>query len=179
MSSLAHSLVSWSEFQQLPERPESAQRYELHDGEVVAVPPAKPIHIKIQRRIEKLLESIVGDWGVVTKEFPYRPQPNLQFWVSDVACLSQAHWDSMPSDEYPVFAPPLVIEVLSPSNTPAKTSRQRIVALSSGTEEFWVVDPIGRSVTVTRPSGTTLYRAGDMNSVLHFETPVSVDAIFA
>lgn len=108
--------VSWSEFQQLPERAESGQRYELHDGEVVAMPHPKPIHLKLRKRLEKVVESVCS---------------------------------------------------------------HRIVALSSGTAEFWVVDPIGRTVTVTQPSGTTLYRAGDMISVLHFETPVSVDAIFA
>lgn len=167
--------VSWSEFQQLPERAESGQRYELHEGEVVAMPHPKPIYLKLRKRLEKVVESVAGDWGVVKEVFPYRPQLNLQFWVADVACISQAHWDAMPDEEYPVFAPPLVIDILSP----AKTSSHRIVALSSGTEEFWVVDPVGRTVTVTRPSGTTLYRAGDVISVLHFETPVSVDAIFA
>ncbi|MCC6390044.1 MAG: Uma2 family endonuclease [Bryobacterales bacterium] len=57
MSSLAHSLVTWSKFLRLPERPETAKRYELHDGEVVVVPPARPIPIKLQKTIERLLEA--------------------------------------------------------------------------------------------------------------------------
>jgi Uma2 family endonuclease len=39
MSSLAHSPVTWQDFLRLPERPETGQRYELHDGEVIVVPP--------------------------------------------------------------------------------------------------------------------------------------------
>ena len=50
MSSLAHSLVAWEEFLRLPEHAETGKRYELHDGEVIVVPPARPIHIKLQKR---------------------------------------------------------------------------------------------------------------------------------
>ena len=83
MSSLVQSLVAWEEFLRLPERPETGQRYELQDGEVVIVPPARPLHIKLQKRIERLLEAVAGDLGVVTTEFPYRPVPNLQYWFAD------------------------------------------------------------------------------------------------
>ncbi len=87
MGSLTHSLVTWAEFLRLPERPETGQRYELHDGEVVLMPPARPLHIKLQKRIERLLETLAGDRGVVTIEFPYRPGLNLQYWFADVAYL--------------------------------------------------------------------------------------------
>lgn len=179
MSSLAHSLVSWPEFQRLPERPESGQRFELHDGEVIVVPPARPIHIKLQKRIEKLLESIAGAWGIVTIEFPYRPQPNLQFWVADVACIRQSDWDAMPPDEYRIFAPQIIVEILSPSNSPAKTNRQRIVALSSGTEEFWVVDPSARTVTVTNATGTTEFQDNAIIEIPTLGASLPSQAIFA
>jgi Uma2 family endonuclease len=63
MSSLAQSLVTWEEFVRLPERPEADKRYELHDGEVIVVPPARPLHIKLQKRIERLIETAAGDRG--------------------------------------------------------------------------------------------------------------------
>ena len=53
-----------------------------------------------------------------------------------------------------------------------------MIALSSGTEEFWVVDPVGGTVTVTKLSGTTLYGAGDVIPVLYFEATVPVEAMF-
>ena len=43
---------------------------------------------------------------------------------------------------------PLIIEVLSPSNRPAKLERQRLAAFSGGTREFWVVDPQNRAIEV-------------------------------
>jgi Uma2 family endonuclease len=179
MSSRAHSLVTWPEFLRLPERPETGKRHELHDGEVVLVPPARPLHIKLQKRIEHLLESLAAERGVVTIEFPYRPAPNLQYWFADVAYIPRADWDAMPPNDYPVYAPALIVEVLSPSNTPAKISRQRIVAMSAGTLEFLVVDPEKRTVQVTDPAGIKTYGAEDAIPVSLFATTVSVDQIFA
>jgi Uma2 family endonuclease len=106
--------------------------------------------------------------------------PNLQFWFADVAFVLQADWDALPPDEYPVYAPALVIEVLSPSNTPAKVNRQLIVAMSSGTQEFWVVDAANRTVQVTEFSGTKTYAAGDaIRLTLFGGASIAVDQMFA
>jgi Uma2 family endonuclease len=88
---------------------------------------------------------------------------------------------------YEVYAPPLIVEVLSPSdrrikgtNTPEKISRQRVAAMSNGTGEFWVVDADKRTVVVTTSEGVQPYGSGD--SIPVSITPgrsVSVDAIFA
>ena len=161
MTSLTHSLVTWAEFLRLPERPPEGQRYELHDGEVSVVPPPRPLHKKLQKRIERLLEALAGDRGVVTTEFPYRPVVNLQYWVADVAYIPQADWDALPPNDYPIYSPPLIVEVLSPSNSSAKIDRQRIVAMSAGTQEFWIVDPEHRTVQVTNLSGTKTYTGED------------------
>jgi Uma2 family endonuclease len=178
MSSRAHSLVTWPEFLRLPERPDTGQRHELHDGEVVLAPPARPLHIKLQKRIEHLLETLAAERGIVTIEFPYRPAPNLQFWFADVAYVPRADWDAMPPNDYPVYSSAWIVEVLSPSNAPAKIARQRIVAMSAGTQEFWVVDPEKRTVQVTDGASMTVYTAGDTIPVSLFESTVSVDDIF-
>jgi Uma2 family endonuclease len=180
MSSLAQSLVTWEDFLQLPERPESGQRYELQDGEVIIVPPARPLHIKLQKQMERLIEAVAGDRGVVTTEFPYRPVPNLQFWFADVAYIPKPDWDALPPDDYPIYAPPLVVEILSPSNTATKVNRQRIVALSAGTEEFWVVDAQKRIVQVTDLRGSRIYSSGDVIPLRSFgDAIILVAQIFA
>jgi len=180
MSSLAQSFVTWAEFLRLPERPETGKRYELHDGEVVLVPPARPLHIKIQKRIERLIEAAAGDRGVVTIEFPYRPLPNLQYWFADVAYIPKADWDALPPNDYPVYAPALIVEVLSPSNVAVKVDRQRIIAMSAGTQEFWVVDADKRTVLITDLTGTRMYGAGDSVPLALLGTAtLPVDAIFA
>jgi Uma2 family endonuclease len=100
--------------------------------------------------------------------------------VADVACVPRSDWDALPPDEYPVYAPALIVEVLSPSNVPAKISRQRIVAMSAGTQEFWVVDPEQRTVHVTDLRGANLYHAGEeIGCALLGVGGVAVDRIFA
>jgi Uma2 family endonuclease len=180
MSTLARSLVTWKEFLRLPERPEGSQRYELQDGEVIIVPPARPLHIKLQKRIERLLEALAGERGVVTIEFPCRPVVNLQYWFADVAYVPKPNWDALPPDDYPIYSPALIVEVLSPSNTPAKVNRQRIVAMSAGTDEFWVIDPENRTVLVTDLRSAKVYASGDTIplTVLAAGT-IAVDDIFA
>jgi Uma2 family endonuclease len=180
MSSLAHKLASWSEFQELPERPENGMRYELHDGQVIVVPPPRPVHRKVQKRIERLLEAGASRLGVVETESPYRPAPNLQYWVADIAFIDQADWDAMPPNDFPVYAPVLIVEVLSPSNTPAKNNRQRTIAMAAGTREFWVADAAKRTIQVSDSEGTREHADGDHISLgLLGGDSIAVDLIFA
>jgi len=143
------------------------------------MPPARPIHIKLQKRIEKLLEELAGERGVVVTEFPYRPVLNLQYWVADIAYVPRNDWDALPPDEYPVYAPPLIVDVLSPSDPPCQLNRKRIVAMSAGTQEFWVVDSGKQTVQVTDLNGTNIYAIGDSISLTMLGGVVSVEQIFA
>lgn len=150
MSTVGSALVTWEEFLQL-EDPEDGTRLELHDGEVVALPPARPIHVYIQQVLLHWLTNAAAGLGSAAMEFPYRPAANLQFWYADVAYLSNEDWEMMRSQEYSVYAPPLIAEVLSPSNRPAKIQRQRVAAFSCGTREFWVVNPDKQTIEVSLP----------------------------
>ena len=78
-----------------------------------------------------------------------------------------------------VYAPPLIVEVLSPSNTDNELNRKRVVAMSAGAVEFWIVDGDSRTVHVTTQGGLRTYRAGE-NIALSAVAGVrlAVDAIF-
>jgi Uma2 family endonuclease len=154
MSTVGTALTTWDEFVELPD-PEDATHYELHDGEVVVVPTPKPIHVYIQNLLMRWLTTQARGRGYGSLEFPYRPAANLQYWYADVAYLPNEDWRAMRTTEYQVYAPPLVIEVLSPSNRPEKIRRQRVAAFSGGTREFWVVDPVARTVEVSLPGSTS------------------------
>src|SRR5258708_1842743 len=161
MSTVGVALTTWEEFVELPD-PEDGARYELHDGEVVVVPPPKPVHVWIQHLLVRWFHSQAQGRGYAASEFPYRPTTNLQFWYADVAYLPIEDWRAMQTNEYLVYSPPLVIEVLSPSNRPGKIQRQRIAAFSGGTKEFWVIDPTARTIEVSVPGATSrIYKEDD------------------
>ena len=161
MRTIGTALTTWEEFVELPD-PDDAIHYELRDGEVVVLPPPKPVHVWIQNVLMRWLTAQAQGRGYADKEFPYRPTTNLQFWVADVAYVPVEDWRAVRTAEYLVYSPPLVIEVLSPSNRPEKIQRQRIAAFSGGTKEFWVVGPTARTIEVSIPGATSrIYKDGE------------------
>jgi hypothetical protein len=53
--------------------------------------------------MERLLEAVAGDLGVVTTEFPYiAPFRTCSIGSRTVAYIPQADWDALPPDVYPV-----------------------------------------------------------------------------
>jgi Uma2 family endonuclease len=161
-TTLTTCLTTWDGFLQLPDGPEGTH-CELHDGEVVVMPPPRPVHVYVQGLLVEWLTAAARGLGRAAMEFPYRPALNLQFWYADVAYLPNEDWLAMRGQDYPVYAPPLVIEVLSPSNKPEKIRRQRIAAFSGGTEEFWVVGPVSQTVEVSLPGQPSrVYRTDEM-----------------
>ena len=182
MSSLATRLVTWEEFVELPERTETGGHYELHDGEVVRVLPPADRHIALQAQIMRLLRPAEVFGFEILMEFPYRPTADLQYWKADVAIVPTDVRKAMARRSglsWQVYAPPLVVEVLSPSNTDDELNRKRVVAMSAGTVEFWIVDGDCRTVHVTTRGGLRTYRAGE-NIALSAVAGVrlAVDAIF-
>jgi Uma2 family endonuclease len=178
MSSLATALVTFDDFVNLPD-PDNARRYELHDGEVVLVPPARPIHVATQMTVVDLLRAVEQFGFIVSNEYPYRPAANYQFWYADVAVLPASIRAEMSTwEQYKPYSPDLIIEVLSPSNTKTKIAKQRIASMSHGTREFWVIDADERTVHVTSANGNIrLFHPGDSVDVLGV-IPIDISAIF-
>jgi Uma2 family endonuclease len=151
MSTVRKALVTWEQFLELPD-PEPGIHLELHNGEVVSVAPPRPLHILVQMRLAKRLTTRGQDRGYGAQEFPYRPAENLQFWHADVAYVPKEDLRDMQGYLYPIYAPPLIVEVLSPSNRRSKIRAQRIAAFAAGTQEFWIVDTHERSIQVYYPN---------------------------
>ena len=153
MGTASATLTTWEEFLLLPDEQEydKGNHLELHDGEVVVVPPPRAVHTYKQAWLVKWFTLAAQGQGYAMAEFPYRPAANLQFWRADVAYLPNEDWQALRRDDYPVYSPPLIVEVLSPSHRRAKIDQQRMVAFSGGTREFWVVDLTRRTIEVTVP----------------------------
>ena len=172
-------LMSFAEFEQLPDRP--GFRQELHHGELVEVAPPKSDHFMIQQMLRDLLDQAGRASGRAYTEVGFRPLPEREFYVVDVAFASHEWWKRFYAVPYFLGVPDLVIEVLSPSNTVSKINEKAKLCLENGSREFWTVDRNIRQVKVSAPSGETVtYRLGQ-EIPLYFapDTKVSVDAIFA
>src|ERR1700679_3590363 len=118
---VTNALLSVAEFARLPQ-PAGGVRQELHHGELVELPPVKKLHTKLRKGLVSLLEARLNpaEHGVdhgVEKEFPFRPAPEYEVWVADVALFSLALWEQTADDDYFRGVPAIVIQVLSPSNS--------------------------------------------------------------
>ena len=178
MADTTTHLMTVEEYSQLPE--ERGFRYELHHGELVQVPPPKTRHFKTQRCLRVLLQVPAGNAGVVDIEIAFRPLPEYEVWVADVAFVSKERWEQIDPDGYLQGAPELVIEVLSPSNTSEEMLDRENTCFEGGCREFWMVDEKRRQVKVSTPDGVTkTYRAGqEIPLTLFGGGSLKVDAIF-
>jgi hypothetical protein len=77
-----------AEFQQLPE-PE-AYYHELRHGELVKVTRPKLDHVIAQKRLLSMLDAL--DAGAAFTEFGFRPQPEYELRVADVALITKDRW---------------------------------------------------------------------------------------
>jgi Uma2 family endonuclease len=179
MAATTH-LMTVEEFQGLPEDG-GATYHELHHGELITLTRPKHKHARIQKRLERLLESAAGEQGTVIMELAFRPVPEYELRVADVAYVSQARWDAIDPEGNLQGAPEILIEILSPSNTAAEILDKEQICLANGAKEFWVVDPDRRRVKITTSEGRTMtYGAGQHVPVSLFgpAAQVSVDDVF-
>ena len=148
-------LVTVAEFLRLPDPKEG--HYELHHGEVVIVPPVKRGLHRIQGRVRRLFEQFGGSHGVTDIEWGFQPTPEHEFWVADVAFVTNERDADTGDDEYLQGAPEIVVEVLSPSNTAVEMNDRRVICLANGCRSFWVVDPKRQRLDVTEGDVTRHY----------------------
>ena len=156
------ALMTVEEFQKLQDPP--GAYYELRHGAAVARTRPKWNHTTIQERLRELVRSRNVTRGIVRVELPYRPVPEHELWVADVAYARRERCAGLAAD---VFrgAPDLVIEVLSPSNTVEEMDDKAPICLENGTLEFWVVNPERKAVTVYVNDGLRLHRTHEAVSV--------------
>jgi Uma2 family endonuclease len=162
------SRISFEEFVAMPDQP---GKQELLDGEVIELPPAKPIHSHLCKRFFKLLDRIVTELqergmarnlGEVFIETGYR--------LSRERCVqpdvSINHRDQSISDYYN-GAPALAIEVVSEANTARHLEMKVRAYLEAGALEVWLVYPESRSVWVHRQgSDVAVRRQGSLTTDL-------------
>lgn len=179
MAAATH-LMTVKEFRKIP-KDSGPVYHELRHGELVAVTRPKLKHSLIQRSLRRLFEAIAEPGSLVDVEIAFRPLPEHELWVADVAYISAERFREADPEDNIRGAPELVIEVLSPSNTVAEIYEKEQICLLNGAREFWVVDADRRQVKVSTPDGHTItYQAGQKIPLhLFSNATMAVDEIFA
>lgn len=150
MATAARALVSETEFNALPE---SNQRIELVDGEVIVAPSPGYRHQEVLTRIVMALRSWVeanrAAVSVVQAPLDIRFGPG-RILQPDAMVFVQI----LPDDiETPLErVPELCIEVLSSNRAHDRVTKRYLYA-EAGVQEYWIVDPAG---VVERRTGPDL-----------------------
>ncbi len=129
--------------------PPDGMRYELLDGQVHVTPAPSPLHQRVSKRLQRLLEAYFEEPGrgevfnapidvILTPHDVVQP---------DLVVVTNPSLVSARGIEGP---PVLVVEILSPTTTSydRTTKAQRYVAL--GIPHYWLVDPEARTVECFR-----------------------------
>lgn len=135
---------------------------EIIEGELVTMTPAGKFHNRIAHRCEDLFDLFCRDrsdldFGGYNDGFLLQRDPDVLF--SPDASLYRRR----PETEGPwlEFAPEVVVEVLSPSNTPSEIAYKTGTYLQSGSEQVWLVDPEAGSIEFIHRDGRRVHVEGD------------------
>jgi Uma2 family endonuclease len=133
---------------------------ELIEGAIVMAPPANYPHSTLVTSLIMALGNHakargLGQVHAPSAGYEFRSGDTLE---PDVSFISTARLEKGPaprSGQMMRVVPDLVIEVLSPSNEKYDRMKKKEIYALNGVDEYWLVAPRTRSVTVFRRTGKT------------------------
>lgn len=178
MSRSARSLVSEAEFLRLPE---SVDRIELIDGEVIESPSPSYWHQEVLRRLVVALSAwaarqavpvVIGQSPLDVRFAPGRILQPDAFVILDHT-VARDH--EGPIDR----VPDLCVEVLSADRAYDRVTKRFLYA-AAGVREYWVVEPAGLVERFSRPGLAASEEVrGTITSLVLPELVIDLDQIFA
>src|SRR3972149_3018508 len=148
--------LTYEDYLALPDE----KRYELIEGDLYMVPAPDFYHQIISRNIEFLLWDFVknNDLGIVVDapvDVLLSPEDVLQ---PDILFISNERRHII-TEKNVAGAPDLVIEILPPYTQERDKLVKRIIYACYGVKEYWIVDPLTKSIEVMTLSreGVKLY----------------------
>ncbi len=91
------------------------ERFELHDGIIVAMAPERVAHVHAKRKITNALEDAIKNAGVPCQAFVDGLGVQIDEWTSYIPDALVNCGERLPLDAMLAPAPVIVVEVLSPS----------------------------------------------------------------
>lgn len=165
--------------------------YDIVDGVRFVTNPTRQhnsIAFRLAKQFDQYAESrqtccvLTAPCDVLIRQKPLRVrQP-------DLSLITRERLSQCPAEDNPAplpIGPELVVEVLSPSDTPSVLAGKLEDFRAAGVEECWVVAPGSRTVEVLRFSGTETLSAGryreadEVSSRVFPGLKVPVSAVFA
>jgi Uma2 family endonuclease len=155
MATTTTNLLSWEAFEQLPD---DGMHREVLEGELITLPPPEWCHNSIALRIYSALHAIQDQTGFIARhEDGYRLTENPVTWIQpDVSFVSAARAEAAERQRFAFGAPELAVEIISPSESPAKVERKLKLLFAHGCQAVWVVYPKRKKVAVHRPNGAVV-----------------------
>lgn len=145
MAQITQARVTAEEFFKLPE---TNQRVELLNGEIITEIPPKHVHQRLVGLLYQLLLRLIPGGEVVLSPSAVHlddgnvPEPDL-FWVSGPESQCK-----LGEDDWWHGAPDLVVEVLSPSTARQDKQDKYRLYQKHGVREYWIVDPVNQYIEV-------------------------------
>ena len=145
----------------LDEQPDGGRgHYELLNGRIVMSPSEGWPHGSIGARVAAILGALserhqVGRAFAASAGFDLPSGDTLQ---PDGSLVTNARWDAAPAPVFGEFlkvVPDLVVEILSPSTRSRDLTEKKDVYAKNGVEEYWIIDPRTRSMTIFCRSNDT------------------------
>lgn len=146
-------------------------RYELTNGRIVMTPPAGWEHAEVEAKVIRILGDFAGrhSLGKVFGSSAGYDLPSGDTLEPDASFISQERWAKGPQVERGEFlkiVPSLVVEILSPATARRDRTDKKRIYEANGVEEYWLVDPYQREVTVFHLVGGK-YGAGKRVGIRH------------
>jgi Uma2 family endonuclease len=138
---------------------DDGKRYEIIEGELYEMPSPTLAHATVISNLIALLIPIVtnlgGRWFTAPLDVFFPGADPVQ---PDILVILPG-WPGELRQRGPEGAPDLVFEVLSPSNRGHDLLTKRALYARAGVREYWLVDPVARTVEVLTLDRDALHTA--------------------
>lgn len=163
--------------------------YELIHGRIVMTPPAGQIHASVEATLACLLGQHVANnrLGTVFGSSAGYDLPSGDTVEPDLSFVARERLAAAPStgpDEFLSVAPNLAIEILSPSTAKRDLTEKKSIYERNGVDEYWIVDPRRRAVTVFHLGkhaydAGSIFNSGAVRSRVLPKLRVTIEKLFA
>ena len=128
--------MTWADVLAHPALQDLPFKIELNGRGQILMSPTSNRHSRVQRRVMRLLEDRLG--GEALPECNVDTSDGVK--VADIGWAEAAFFDARDHEDAYSVAPPICVEVESPSNSEAEMQEKVALYLAKGAQEVWLCD---------------------------------------